>query len=132
MRKSFKIIGVLLATIAVFMMSMVVSSADAPAVEPECIVESVSVPAITYEDIVEEVEGESCCAYATNSCCWRICCEQVTNWYRVSYFDDNGNWTSNYVEMSVLDGADGAAEYFGRRAGYDCFVVCMVGYDPAG
>lgn len=89
----------------------------------------------------EEVEIEvtidptNCCDYIDNDgepmgCCWLICCEQMTNWYRVSFFDENHDWVTMYVEMPVIDGRENAAEYFGRRAGYDCFVGCAVGYTP--
>jgi len=78
------------------------------------------------------VSADSCCDYEGDSCCWRMCCAEQTNDYRVSYLKKvptgyffrgmecvAGVWTTEIVEAH---NAEEAAEMLGFRAGYDCFV----------
>lgn len=88
-------------------------------------------PVAIFAESECEAEAQDCCQYECYSCCWYDCCEQVTNWYAVSFYDDEHVWVTKYVEMSVIDGEENAAEYFGHRAGYDCFVCCVVGYEDS-
>jgi len=77
--------------------------------------------------------SDNCCDYEVGSCCWRICCSQVTHNYTVSYFEKVGTgifyqgremvrgvWTSVVVEAH---NAEEAASSLGLSAGYDCFVA---------
>ena len=122
------IIGAILAIALMLSLSSFAVGDVAPEPTLVCADEVEAAPVVVVvPDILDD-----CCAYSTNSCCWDICCALQTNWYKVSYFDDGGNWISNYVEMPVQEGAEAAAEYFGLTAGYDCFVGCAIGYDPAG
>ena len=79
------------------------------------------------------VGAESCCDYEVGSCCWRMCCSQITHNYTVSYFEKvgtgifyqgremvRGEWTSVVVEAH---NAEEAALSLGLRAGYNCFVA---------
>ena len=76
-------------------------------------------------------EWESCCEYPADSCCRDMCCAEITQWYRVSYFERvevgtfqgkpcyAGVWTT--VEVEAHD-RDEAAEMLGLRRGFDCLV----------
>ena len=74
-----------------------------------------------------------CRDYEVGSCCWRLCCAEVTYTYAVSYFEyvDSGfrtNWGAimwSGIWTTVLVEARNsveAAESLGKRAGYSCFV----------
>lgn len=78
------------------------------------------------------VSAQSCCDYEVGDCCWRTCCAEQVNDYRVSYLKKvptgimfqgvemvAGVWTT---EVVTAHNADEAAEMLGLRAGYDCFV----------
>ena len=78
----------------------------------------------------------SCCDCGTG-CCWQMCCEHQTQTYKVSYFERvktgsffqgvetvRGVWTSKTV---VAHNSTEAANMLGLRAGYNCFVGCIVG-----
>ena len=83
----------------------------------------------------------ACCDYEEGSCCWRMCCEEQTRWYEVSYFEKvesgfytpwgtpmyDGVWTKVYVE--ARNWGEAAAK-LGMKAGVDCFVASMTGWSP--
>ena len=98
------------------------------------------VVAVLVASLIPSVAGAwyRCCEYECESCCWELCCENFTQWYRVSYkqpvfkwFDEwgFGLWTTEYVTKHVeAHDSEEAAQLLGLRAGYNCFVGCAVGY----
>ena len=100
-----------------------------------------AVVGVLVASLIPSVVGAwySCCEYECGSCCWELCCENFTQWYRVSYFEKvesgfytpwgtpmyKGVWTVKYVEAHD---SEEAAQLLGLRAGYNCFVGCAVGY----
>ena len=83
--------------------------------------------------IIPGAVAADCCQYEIGSCCWRLCCAEVTYTYRVSYHErvESGYYTNWGTPMyhSVLrheyveaHNSREAAAMLGKRAGYSAFV----------
>lgn len=83
------------------------------------------------------VAADDCCDYPVGSCCWRRCCEEVTYWWKVSYFEDvwlwfpewgigywAHEWVSEYVEARDRNAA---ARQLGFKSVRGCS-ISHVGY----
>ena len=73
--------------------------------------------------------------------CYSCCCEGISYWFKVSYFEKVWNedigmwshqWVTEYVEVFAENPkvalSDRAAKTLGLKAGYNCFVTRAIGY----